>query len=118
MAYADFNTAVGWDKGAEAAYLIWENIWARKVDSKVFGSSGGGPMTSDDAADAGDIVNEMLVRTNAYLRGDSTSGDNPGLYGFAPGFPRFSKEHLSTLKNLKARQSKKVLSSVDLDVTQ
>ena len=90
-AYDDFNTAIGWDHGVEATYLFWENFWSRKVDAYIFTAIGTCPQLTDanEKLEVGDIVNEMLVRMNVYLKAEeSDSPMSSGFYDVA-GFPKF-----------------------------
>lgn len=89
--YANFNSFVGWDKGTQLVYEAWENLWSRRVDAYIYTDSGVSPRLTDanEKAEVGDIVNEMMVLTNLYLKGES--GESPLETGFyeAPGFPTF-----------------------------
>ena len=113
--YAEFNGAVGWDKGNETQYLLWENSWSQKVNDIVTEDPATNITDAGNILTAKNIVNEMMIRTNAFLRGDETSGDNTNLYG-TPGFPYFYKSHLKTLKNMKAKKAQKVLGYKDFDI--
>lgn len=89
--YDDFNAFVGWDMGGQLKYEAWENHWSRKIESYIFTDSGASPRLTDayEAAEVGDIVNELMVQTNIYLKGESV--ENPFETGFytGPGFPVF-----------------------------
>lgn len=89
--YANFNTFFGWDNGVQAKYEAWENLWSRKVDAYIFTDSGASPrlINANEAAEAGDLVNEMMIQMNIYLKGESV--ENPLETGFytSPGFPYF-----------------------------
>lgn len=77
--------------GAQAQYEAWENLWSRKIDNYIFTDSGTCPRLTDadEKAEVGDIVNEIMVLMNLYLKGES--GDSPLETGFyqGPGFPVF-----------------------------
>jgi len=89
--YADFNTALGWDIGAEPKYLLWENFWAHKIESYVFIKAGASPRFTDanEIIEIAVIVNEMMVQMNIYLKAESV--ENPLEMGLleAIGFPSF-----------------------------
>jgi len=89
--YTDFNTFIGWDVGNQAKYEAWENLWSRKVDAYIFTDIDTTPRITDanEVLQVGDIVNEMMVLTNLYLKGESA--ESPMELGFydAPGFPQF-----------------------------
>jgi len=90
--FVNYNIAYTWDGGVEAKYLLWENYWARKIDAYVFTDAGTTPRLTDanEILDAGDIVNEMMVLMNLYLKASSTEAPmETGLYD-AVGFPRFT----------------------------
>jgi len=89
--YANFNTAIGWDKGVEATYLLWENYWARKVEAYVFTDAAASPRFTDasEVAEIGDLINELMVQMNIYLKAESV--ESPLETGFyeSIGFPAF-----------------------------
>lgn len=116
--YADFNTALGWDRGVEATYLLWENFWARKVDSYIFLTPGLTPRLTDanEKLEVSDIINEMMVQMNIYLKGESVESPlETGFYSEALGFPKFKgdpsandgkgTDHYLTLNKLKRKYS-------------
>ena len=129
--YANFNTAIGWDKGVEATYLLWENSWSRKIDAYIYTDADTSPRLTDAAekAEVGDIVNEMMVLTNIYLKGESV--ENPMETGFyiSPGLPTFygdtaanggkGTEHYAILNKYKRKysQSEKRVDSIRLGPT-
>jgi hypothetical protein len=99
--YSKFSNAVGWSKGDQTEYEYWENFWAQKINAIVFGP-GEATTNLTDAADkaaAGDVVNEMMVRTSAYLKRLATSSPTVDMYGNDM-FPQFSKQQLETIKGL------------------
>ncbi|KKM73166.1 hypothetical protein LCGC14_1413290, partial [marine sediment metagenome] len=74
--YSDFNLFVGWDMGNQAKYEAWENKWSRKVDAYIFYDSGATPrLIDEEAIEVGDIVNELMVLTNIYLKAETV--ENP-----------------------------------------
>ena len=89
--YDNFNSALGWDMGAQAKYEFWENFWSRKVDSYVFIDAGTTPRLTDanEKIEAGDIVNEMMVLMNIYLKGETSESPMESGFFEAPGFPVF-----------------------------
>ena len=89
--YTDFTTAFGWTSGVEAQYLLWENVWARKVEAYIFTSSAVSPRltAAAEVAEVGDIINEMMTQMDLYLKADATESPlETGLYD-AIGFPSF-----------------------------
>ena len=123
--YANFNIAYTWDGGVEAKYLLWENYWSRKIDAYIFLDTGACPRLTDSSekAQIGDIVNEMMVLTNLYLKASSTAAPmETGLYT-GPGFPQFrgdrrgaGTEHYAILNKYKRRNSSPLAETYDLDV--
>jgi len=115
--YAEFNANIGWDIGTQLKYESWENLWSRKVDAYIFSTSGASPRLTDvnEAAEVGDIVNEMMVLTNIYLKGETV--ENPLEMGMiVPNrFPQFvgspttnrglGTGHYRTLNKLKRSKS-------------
>lgn len=90
--YANFNTYFGWDMGVEAKYDAWENLWSRKVDTYIFTGFGTTPRLTDanEKLDVGDIVNEMMIMMNIYLKGETVESPlETGFYSEALGFPYF-----------------------------
>ena len=89
--YVQFTAALGWDIGAETAYLLWENFWAYKIEAYVFISVAASPRFTDanEILEIGTIINEMMVQMNLYLKGESV--ESPMETGFytGPGFPEF-----------------------------
>ncbi|GAH64644.1 unnamed protein product, partial [marine sediment metagenome] len=89
--YEIFHAAVGWDRGTQTVYESWENFWSRKIDAYIFIDSGVCPRITDanESAKLGDIVNEMMVQTNLYLKAAATSSPMETGFYMGPGFPRF-----------------------------
>ena len=89
--YSDFHSFMGWDKNGQLVYEAWENLWARKIDAYIFTDIDTSPRLTDvdEVLQVGDIVNEMMVITDLYLRGETV--ESPMLTGFyeSPGFPQF-----------------------------
>ena len=89
--YAIFHAAVGWDKGTQTVYEYWENHWSRRIDAYIFIAIGTCPRLTDadEKLEVGDIVNEIMVQMNIYLKAESV--ENPMETGFytGPGFPVF-----------------------------
>jgi len=121
--YAVFHAAIGWDKGTQLVYESWENFWSRKIDAYVFLDSGVCPRLTDanEKLEVGDIVNEMMVQTNIYLKAESV--DSPMATGFytGPGFPRFrgdpkgrGTEHYIVLNRYRRREQGPLASSNNL----
>lgn len=114
MSYLNFTTALGWHNSVEAQYLIWENVWARKVDAYIFTDSAASPRLTDAAevAEVGDIINEIMVQMSMYLKGEGTESPfETGLYD-AVGFPSFKGNsrgigtgHYAVLNKLKRKHS-------------
>ena len=80
-----------WHNTTEANYLLWENLWARKVDAYIFTDSGTTPRLTDanEILDVGDVINEMMVQMSIYLKAENTESPlETGLYD-AIGFPSF-----------------------------
>jgi len=95
--YANFNVADTWSGGVEAKYLLWENFWSRKIDAYIFTNAGTTPRLTDanEKIDAGDIVNEMMILMNLYLKASSTEAPmETGLYDNV-GFPNFLGDPLA-----------------------
>ena len=122
--HANFNIAIGWDH-AEAAYLLWENFWSRKIDAYIFLDTGTSPRLTDanEKAEMGDIVNDMMVQMNIYLKAESV--ENPLQSGFytGPGFPQFrgdrsgvGTEHYEILNKYRRRTSSPLAETNDLKV--
>ncbi|KKL20711.1 hypothetical protein LCGC14_2452720 [marine sediment metagenome] len=125
--YADFNTFVGWDMGTQAKYEAWENKWARKIDAYIFTASGTSPrLTGVEATEVGDIVNELMVLTNIYLKGETV--ENPLEMGMIEPkrFPQFigdpeankglGTDHYRTLNKLKRKHSEISVTSFRIGV--
>lgn len=115
--YLNFTTALGWHNSVEAQYLLWENVWGRKVDAYIFTDSGVSPRLTDanEKADVGDIVNEMMTQMSIYLKAEGTESPlETGLYD-AIGFPSFKGDprgdkgkgtgHYTLLNKLKRKYS-------------
>lgn len=89
--YAVFSTGLTWHNATEANYVLWENVWSRKVDAYIYTDSGTSPRLTDanEKLDVGDIVNEMMVQMSIYLKAENTESPlETGLYD-AIGFPSF-----------------------------
>lgn len=122
--YANFNIAIGWDK-TETAYLLWENFWSRKIDAYIFLDTGACPRLTDanEKAEMGDIVNEMMILMNLYLKASDTEAPMmTGLY-IEPGFPQFrgdrrgvGTEHYAILNKYRRRTSSPLAETNDLNV--
>lgn len=89
--YDNFNSFIGWDKGTQLVYEAWENLWSRKIDAYIFTDSGTTPRLTDanEKLDVGDIVNEMMVQTNLFLKGESVESPLEAGFYESPGFPAF-----------------------------
>ncbi len=115
--YSEFNSFVGWDMGTQLKYEAWENKWSRKVDAYIFTDSGESPRLTDshEATEVGDIVNELMVLTNIYLKAETV--ENPLEMGMMEPkrFPQFignptenkglGTDHYRTLNKLKRKYS-------------
>ena len=123
--YAVYHAAIGWDKGTQLVYESWENFWSRKIDAYIFIDIGECPRLTDanEKLQVGDIVNEMMVQTNIYLKGDST--ESPLATGFytGPGFPRFrgdrkgeGTEHYAILNKYRRKALEPIASVGNLSV--
>jgi hypothetical protein len=89
--YANAVTYYGWDSGVEATYIIWENHWAKQVDSIIFTTTSTGPLTdADEVADAATIVNELMIQTGLWLKSRYT---HDPLDGVLAEFPSFTRKH-------------------------
>jgi len=91
--YDNFHAFFGWDVGNQLKYEAWENLWSRKIDAYIFTGSGTTPRLTDanEKLDVGDIVNEMMVMTNIYLKGESVESPlETGFYSETLGFPKFT----------------------------
>lgn len=90
-------------KHGEPLYLIWENIFARKINGIVYGvGSANTDLTdADDILIAYGIITEIMARLNDYIarssRGESTTQE----YG-KDGFPEFTKSQMELLKGLQS----------------
>ena len=92
--FVNYNIAYTWSSGVEAQYLLWENYWARKVDAYIFTDAGTTPRLTDanEILDVGDIINELMVLMDLYLKASSTEAPmETGLYDNV-GFPGFIGE--------------------------
>ena len=95
--YVNYNIAYTWSGGVEAKYLLWENYWSRKIDAYIFTDAGTTPRLTDanEKIDAGDIVNEIMVLMDLYLKATSTEAPmETGLYDNV-GFPNFMGDPLA-----------------------
>jgi hypothetical protein len=67
--YANAVLQYGWESGVEAQYIVWENHWAKKIDSIIFTDTSTGPLTdADEVLDVATIVNELMMQTNNWLK--------------------------------------------------
>ncbi len=121
--YAQFHSFIGWDKGTQLVYEAWENLWSRRIDAYIFLDIGTCPRLTDanEKAEVGDIVNEMMVVMNIFLKAESN--DSPMMTGFytGPGFPQFKGErkdvgtgHFLILNKYRRRASASLASIGDL----
>lgn len=89
--YAQFQTTVGWEKGTEAVYILWENFWAKRINSYVFDSADTLFTDANEILEIQTLVNKMMILMNLYLKGDSNETPiQNGFYGI--GFPDFEGE--------------------------
>ena len=89
--FVNYNIAYTWSGGVEAKYLLWENYWSRKIDAYIFTDAGTTPRLTDanEKIDVGDIVNELMVMMDLYLKATTTEAPmETGLYDNV-GFPGF-----------------------------
>ena len=109
--YINFNIAYSWDSdGVEPQYLLWENYWARKVDAYIFTDAGTTPRltNANEKIDVGDVINELMVLMNLYLKASSTEApmetglyDNVGFPGFIGDPEGIGTEHYLVLNKLR-----------------
>ncbi len=129
--YVNYNVAYKWDSGVEAQHLLWENYFSRKADAYIFTDAGTSPRLTDagEKADVGDIVNELMILMNLYLKASHTSApmetglyDNVGFPGFM-GDPNANNglgtEHYQTLNKLRRihSQTEVRVDSIRLGIT-
>jgi hypothetical protein len=125
--YSEFNSYIGWDMGGQLKYEAWENKYSRKVDAYIFTESGESPrLVDDEAIEVGDIVNELMVLINIYLKGETV--ENPLEMGMLEPkrFPQFigdpeynnglGTDHYRTLNKLKRKHSEIVVKSFRIGV--
>lgn len=107
----EYTASVGWDMGTnpETTYTYWENFWARKINEEIFSDPDTYLTATDDINAVKDIVNQLLIETNIFLKGESVQSG--GFVIQRPTFPQFSKSHLKTLKRMKNK--KRTLDAVD-----
>lgn len=87
--YAQFQSQVGWEKGAEAVYNEWENYWAIKINSFVFPTAGTLFTLAAEIAEIKGLVNKLMILTNTFLKGEVN--EEPFSSGFMMGgYPDFS----------------------------
>lgn len=78
--YAVFHSNVGWDRGVEAVYNYWENYWANKVNTYIFNTPGTLLTDANEIAEIAALINQKMVMTNIYLKGDAN--ETPMASGF------------------------------------
>jgi len=95
--FVNYNVAYTWSGGVEAQYLLWENFWARRIDAYIFTDAGTTPRltNANEMLDVGDIVNELMILMNLYLKSSNTEAPmETGLYD-SVGFPSFIGDPLA-----------------------
>jgi hypothetical protein len=122
--FDNFNAFVGWDIGDQLKYEAWENHWSRRIDAYIFIAIGLSPRLTDanEKLEVGDIVNELLVQTNIYLKAESVSDPMETGFYTGPGFPVFHGDpeaddgkgsgHYRTLNKLRRKYSVLKVSSI------
>ena len=108
--FVNYNIAYTWSGGVEAKYLLWENYWSRKIDAYIFTDAGTTPRLTDanEKIDVGDIVNELMVMMDLYLKATSTEApmetglyDNVGFPGFMGDPEGMGTDHYLVLNKLR-----------------
>ena len=82
---------------------MWENKLSEQINEIIFSNAETLLTDAGDVKIAKNIVFDMLVRINVYLRGEATTGGDVSLFGTTPGLPRFTAPMLVALKKIKKK---------------